>query len=216
MFYFLYAYIKNLNDDSIIMTSDKFGNLYVTKGEANTYPCIVSHMDTVHDIISDDRYVVLNSDKEFFAIDLKTRGATGIGGDDKCGIYTCLDNLLREKVIKLAFFVDEEIGCVGSGNADMTFFDDVSFVLQADRQGYEDVAIDIYGIEMFGGEFFVNYLSFDSSHNVRSEVIASVGNGSHHIGQLDWRHQNFTLANSIGYNSSTSPATIWIYSFIGF
>ena len=63
-------------------------------------------------------------------------------------------NLLREKVIKLAFFVDEEIGCVGSSNANMKFFDDVSFVLQADRQGYEDVAVDIYGIEMFGGEFF--------------------------------------------------------------
>ena len=30
--------------------SDRMGNLYVIKGRAETYPCVVAHMDTVHSI----------------------------------------------------------------------------------------------------------------------------------------------------------------------
>lgn len=153
MNYFIHKYIENLKDDSIDVESDDSGNIYVTKGSAETYPCIVSHIDTVHDIIPDDAYLVLDNDIEFFAIDLETRQSTGIGGDDNNGIYCCLDNLLREDNIKLAFFVDEEIGCVGSSACDMDFFSDVSFVLQADRQGYDDVVNSISNTEMFGDDF---------------------------------------------------------------
>ena len=151
---FIYEFVNNLYDLSIEINSDSSGNIYVTKGRADTYPCIVSHIDTVHDIIPDEDYVVLNSDTEFFAIDLGTRMPTGIGADDNNGIYTCLDNLIREDEIKLAFFVDEEIGCVGSSACDMNFFSDVSFVLQADRKGYNDVANNISGTKMFGYDFF--------------------------------------------------------------
>ncbi len=154
MITFITSFIDGLNDNSIIYELDREGNIYVTKGNARTYPCLVSHTDTVHRIIDFDDYVVLNSDTEFFAINLKSRMPTGIGGDDKNGIYCCLDALVREDFIKLAFFVDEEIGCVGSSNCNMDFFNDVSFVLQADRQGYEDVAIDIMYTEMFGQEFY--------------------------------------------------------------
>jgi len=138
--------------------TDEKGNVYWTKGIAETYPCIVSHIDTVHNIIPDQDYVVLNSNTEFFAINLKSRGATGIGGDDKCGIYTCLDNFIREDYIKVAFFVEEEVGCGGSQDCDMDFFKDVSFVFQADRKGYEDVAVSIMGTEMFDDEFYIKAL----------------------------------------------------------
>lgn len=151
------TFIKNwiwaLNDDTIQLFNDNLGNIYVSKGEAKTYPCIVSHMDTVHKIIPTKDYFVLESDTEFWAVDLSTRKNTGIGGDDKCGIYTCLDNLKNEKVIKVAFFVDEEVGCVGSRACYMEFFENVSFVLQADRRGYQDVASDIMYTEMFGIDF---------------------------------------------------------------
>ena len=151
---FLYTFIANLSDPTITINSDDLGNIYVTKGRADTYPCIVSHIDTVHDIIPQEEYMVLDNGIEFFAIDLGTRSPTGIGADDNNGIYTCLDNLIREDEIKLAFFVDEEIGCVGSRSCDMDFFLDVSFVLQADRKGYEDVVDNISGTKMFGMDFF--------------------------------------------------------------
>lgn len=153
MKYFIYNFISKLNDDTIYVDTDASGNIYVTKGLANTYPCIVSHIDTVHYIIPDKDYLVLNNGLEFFAIDLADRKPTGIGGDDNNGIYCCLDNLMREDDIKLAFFVDEEIGCVGSSECDMEFFKDVSFVLQADRQGYNDVVNNISSTEMFGADF---------------------------------------------------------------
>lgn len=151
---FLLRFVTNLNNPEILMTNDSLGNVYITKGHAETYPCIVSHIDTVHELIPEEDYVVLNSDKEFFAIDLQTKSPTGIGGDDNNGIYTCLDNLIREDYIKIAFFVDEEIGCIGSGSCDMIFFEDVSFVLQADRKGYNDVVHNISGTKMFGIDFF--------------------------------------------------------------
>lgn len=150
---FLIDFINGLNDKTITWYEDLSGNIYVEKGKAKTYPCIVSHIDTVHYIIPKKDYIVLNSDTEFFAVDLSARKNTGIGGDDKCGIYTCLDNLMKHEVIKCAFFVDEEIGCVGSANAIMDFFEDVSFVLQADRKGYQDVVSDIMYTEMFGVDF---------------------------------------------------------------
>tara|TARA_R110002050_G_scaffold137_2_gene912 strand:- start:891 stop:1910 length:1020 start_codon:yes stop_codon:yes gene_type:complete len=150
---FIYHFIANLVDDRIHIESDDSGNIYVTKGRADTYPCIVSHIDTVHDIIPDEDYLVLNNGLEFFAIDLALKSPTGIGGDDNNGIYCCLDNLVREDNIKVAFFVDEEIGCVGSSACDMEFFKDVSFVLQADRQGYNDVVNNISGTKMFGSDF---------------------------------------------------------------
>ncbi len=150
---FIQDFIEELEDHAILVESDEIGNMYVTKGEAITYPCIVSHIDTVHRIIPNEDYMVIDNDNHFFAIDKNKMSLTGIGGDDKCGIYTCLDNLIREPKIKLAFFVDEEIGCVGSSQADLSFFKDVSFILQADRKGYNDIVSNISGIEMFDADF---------------------------------------------------------------
>jgi len=155
---FIIGYINEMDYDNISIDIDISGNIYVTKGNADTYPCVVSHIDTVHNIIPDDDYMVLNNGKEFFAIDTRRKAVTGIGGDDKNGIYCCLDNLKTSKAIKLAFFVDEEIGCVGSSKANMDFFADVSFVFQADRQGYSDVTTDIMYTEMFDTDFLVKII----------------------------------------------------------
>lgn len=180
---FLLTFIRELNDMTIEYYFDNAGNFYVKKGYAKTYPCIVSHMDTVHEIIPQRDYKVLNSEKDFFAVNLSTRESTGIGGDDNCGIYCCLDNLMRHDAIKLAFFVDEEIGCNGSAKADMKFFDDVSFVLQADRQGYNDVACVILGVEMFGVDFLskidttLDYFNRDLVSGGMTDVMQLANNG---------------------------------------
>lgn len=43
---FLCSYIRQL-PGNISVSKDKFGNLYVVKGEAESYPCLVSHIDQV-------------------------------------------------------------------------------------------------------------------------------------------------------------------------
>ena len=52
MFAYIVRQVKQI-PDTIMFIDD--GNLYITKGYAPTYPCMVAHMDTVHDI-TDDLY----------------------------------------------------------------------------------------------------------------------------------------------------------------
>lgn len=120
---------------------DEKGNIYVNRHLKNV-PCIVAHMDTVHDIVSN--LTVFQSGDIWTGINIEDMTQTGIGGDDKCGIYIALE-MLRTHNIKAAFFVDEEVGCIGSFNADMTFFKDCLYVLQCDRRGNNDFVTNILG-----------------------------------------------------------------------
>lgn len=124
---------------------DKTGNIYVTKGQSDEYPCVVSHIDTVHAISKDGLKVVHYDDDIIFGVNPRTLRNSGIGGDDKCGIFACLYALESLDAVKLAFFVDEEIGCQGSCDAEMDFFKDCRFILQADRRGNNDFVNDICG-----------------------------------------------------------------------
>lgn len=127
------------------------GNLYVTKGDAENYPCIVAHTDTVHDIIRG--YKVIMDDNIAMAYDVINNKPTGIGGDDKVGIYIALQCLTDLPYCKAAFFRDEEIGCEGSYLADLDFFNDCRFVLQCDRKGNSDFINNIMGVELYGKSF---------------------------------------------------------------
>ena len=120
-----------------IVKQDKKGNIYVTRGSADSFPCVVAHMDEIHHK-RNKHYQVGEINGILFGIDTKEKELVGIGADDKNGIWVCLNCLQTEEPIKLAFFVEEEIGCCGSSSADMSFFEDCRFVLQCDRKGSSD------------------------------------------------------------------------------
>jgi putative aminopeptidase FrvX len=127
------------------------GNVYAIKGDSETYPCIVAHTDSVHDIING--YKVISNNKIAMAYDTIKNKPTGIGGDDKVGIYIALQCLQDLHTCKAVFFRDEEIGCEGSSYADMDFFNDCRFVLQCDRKGNKDFVNNIMGTELFDSKF---------------------------------------------------------------
>lgn len=130
------------------------GNIYVTRGKIKKkqkYPCVVSHMDTVHDII--ENYKIFSTDGYFYAMDGKNIEQVGTGGDDKVGIFITLEMLRFKKNIKVAFFREEEVGCLGSKDAPKRFFKDCGYVLQCDRQGHKDFVNKIGGIDLYGEEF---------------------------------------------------------------
>lgn len=127
------------------------GNIYMVKGEANLYPCAVAHTDTVHKII--DNFAVVIHKGVYYGKDRDTGKQHGVGGDDKVGVALALQALIDFPVMKAAFFRDEEIGCVGSRQADMSFFKDVSLVAQADRRGNHDFADTIFGNDLVGRQF---------------------------------------------------------------
>ena len=128
-------------------TQDTYGNIYVTKGNADLYPTMVCHIDTVHDI--NDHVIIQRVNDNLYAFDTRKMEQYGIGGDDKVGIYITLKCLEHFDNFKAVFFLDEEVGCVGSGQANMSFFDDSTIVLQCDRQGYEDFVNKISNVKLF-------------------------------------------------------------------
>jgi hypothetical protein len=133
---------------------DESHNLYATKGivkNEGAYPCVVCHTDTVHNIHKG--YKVFESNDKYFAMDLDTMNQVGVGGDDKVGIWVALEMLAAHENIKVAFFSQEEIGCVGSSQADEDFFKDVGYVFECDRKGSTDFVNESSGMLMFGDEF---------------------------------------------------------------
>ena len=139
---------KEFKQGSLVYDFDSSFNLYITKGVADSFPCVVSHMDTVHEIYKD--FKIYEQSDCLFSWDGELKKQVGIGGDDKVGVFVTLEALEKFDNIKVAFFVDEEIGCVGSREADMEWFEDVGFVLQCDRKGYGDFVNSIGGTKLYG------------------------------------------------------------------
>lgn len=144
MLHFLYDYCTG---KGYSIDFDESYNLYVTKGTSDSFPCVVAHVDTVHAITKGGIAVAQYAEAPHivFGMNPETDQLTGIGGDDKCGIYVALKCLENLPFCKSAFFVDEEIGCVGSSKANLDFFKDCRYILQADRRGNDDFVNNICG-----------------------------------------------------------------------
>ncbi len=134
------------------LTTDKAGNVYITKGDAANYPCIVAHIDEVHKKHTCN-FRLIEVNDIIMGYDVKACDHAGIGADDKNGIWVALRCLERFPAIKVAFFVGEEIGCVGSRSANMEFFNDTRYVLQCDRKGSSDFITAAGGVELCSSEF---------------------------------------------------------------
>ena len=131
-----------LSENNIPYYVDEYGNVYATKQEKEVpddfyFPCVISHTDTVHglneiNVVEEELY---NAQKE---LKLSLKGyndlgqPTGIGGDDKCGVFACITLLKELPYLKAAFFVSEETGCHGSKKADPLFFVNVGYGIQFD------------------------------------------------------------------------------------
>jgi putative aminopeptidase FrvX len=148
MFSYIIRYISKI-PNTVYHVDD--GNIYITKGLHTSYPCVVAHMDTVHPITED--LSLLQIGDNITGFNTISRTQTGVGGDDKVGIFIALQCLLEFDNIKIAFFRDEEVGCQGSYNAEMQFFDDVNFVLQCDRRGNGDFITSASGVSLSSKAF---------------------------------------------------------------
>jgi tripeptide aminopeptidase len=138
-----------------VRTQRHEGNLYITKGEADLYPCYVAHLDTVHDILPAENYKIFQDTEtdDLFGWDEVNQREVGCGGDDKVGIAIALIMLRDLPVCKVALFRDEEIGCRGARLADMSFFDNCMFAIECDRRGNADIVKSAAGTELHGPEF---------------------------------------------------------------
>lgn len=133
-------------------TKDKMGNIYVTKGETEFFPCFVAHTDTVHQINHNLKVVQLEEEGKTIltGVDSETMEPSGIGGDDKCGVFLCLEMLDVLDNVKVALFVSEEIGCLGSREADPEFFKNVGYAIQYDSPKGNSMSLTLMGKKLFG------------------------------------------------------------------
>ncbi|MEG0455620.1 MAG: hypothetical protein RR559_09815, partial [Bacteroides sp.] len=148
---FIEGYVfKNIQTAHVAV--DKTGNLFITKGSAETYPCIVAHLDQVQHYHSKDFRAIETRDV-IFGYSPSKRRQEGLGADDKNGIWIALKCLRKYEAIKIALFVGEEVGCIGSNAADLAFFEDCRFVIQPDRRGFNDLITQISWENLCSGEF---------------------------------------------------------------
>ena len=118
---FLCSYIRQLPGD-ISVSKDKFGNLYVVKGKAEVYPCLVSHIDQVSHCKHSKDFKAVETREVIFGYSPKNRRFENLGADDKNGVFICLECLKKYNSMKVVFFREEETGCKGSSEA-VIFFD---------------------------------------------------------------------------------------------
>ena len=156
-----------LTQNNIEHYVDEHKNIYATKQESPLisedfyFPLVIAHTDTVHEIegIFVEEEQLPNAQGEIKDA-LKAYNAlgnpTGIGGDDKCGVFACLTLLQELPYLKAAFFVSEETGCHGSRKADERFFKNVGYGIQFDAPENWMITEKCFGQILFDreSEFF--------------------------------------------------------------
>ena len=160
--------------------TDKIGNLYIIKGVSETYPCIVAHLDQVQRNHSKD-FIPIETKELIFGYSPRNRRQEGLGADDKNGIWIALKCLEKYKILKVAFFVEEETGCRGSSQADMDFFRDCRFVIQPDRRGHQDLIATIGWTDLCSDEFLkvtgYKQFGYQETEGAMTDILALKENG---------------------------------------
>jgi len=215
--------ISTIGDmDGVTLTCDEHNNIYATKGtldEGEFYPMFISHTDTVHDLIDEiivkEEYLIrpFTFGKDFGRDQVlclkaydKDDNPTGIGGDDKCGIYICLELLSQLDKVKVAFFVSEETGCHGSKLVDKEFLKDVGYCVQYDAPGDHLISYSCFGTVLFDteGEFFKTAIQ-SITNSFKNEMLVQ----SHPYTDIMMIKQksDFSCINiSCGYYNMHSPS----------
>ena len=140
MIAFLISYLKSL--PGVKLGKDAYGNLYAWKGESETYPCVVAHLDQVQRLHPRDFRAIETRDI-IFGYSAKEHSFCGLGADDKNGIIIALEAIKKYDSMKIVLFREEETGCRGSSCAEMKFFENCRFVIQCDRRGNSDLITNI-------------------------------------------------------------------------
>ena len=189
---FLLDSLKHL---SIFVETDAIGNLFITKGVADVYPCVAAHLDEIH--APSQREEVVEGDIIYTVDDLWNR--VGCGADDKNGLWVILNLLQTEPILKVALFVQEErdadiAGCRGARACDLSFFTDVKFVIECDRKGASDVVC------IGKGDIFLCNHDFISQTILQKYNYEMVSGGKTDVVELKMRGLNIPVCNvSCGY-----------------
>ena len=160
------------------LVTDRLNNVYIRKGKPGVVPCVAAHLDTVHE---PGPVKIVRKAGRLFGVD-DTGEHTGIGADDKAGVFICLELLERFDDIMVVLFAAEEIGCIGAQQAPAEWFKDAGYVIEFDCPGRGLVSYTSNGVRLFanGGEFMAAAAPVLKAH-----------------GLTRWQHHPFTDVMSL-------------------
>jgi putative aminopeptidase FrvX len=169
--------VEHCRREGYTVTTDKHRNVYVTKGQADHYPTVAAHIDTVQPIRENVRIAVSTFDKQGNAetlIGFHVNGdgkehQVGVGGDCKTGVFVCLELLRHMPVLKVAFMAGEEIGCHGARMSDPDWFRSVGYCIEFDCPSKNLMSYTSSGIRLFdnNGEFIKTALPTLQKYGVK-------------------------------------------------
>lgn len=141
------------NIDQITWLKDSYGNMYITKGISDNYICIVAHLDEKRAIDDINKRIVISSkhpetNNTILCSVNEDNLQCSLGADDKNGVYIALRLLQSLPILKVSFFVEEEIGCMGSKNSDLDFYDNCSLLIECDKKGSSEIVTEASGTEL--------------------------------------------------------------------
>lgn len=145
------------------VTSDRYNNVYITKGQAEFYPCVAAHIDTVQPI----REVEIREEVGYITGWFEGR-RVGYGADCKTGIYVCLELLRLLPNVKVFFAAAEECGAQGAARSDAEWFKNVGYITEFDCPSKNLMSYTSGGVHLFDdyGTFISNALPVLAKYGV--------------------------------------------------
>lgn len=141
----LLSYISRIYAPLYTKQEFEGGIVFIPKN-VEKYPLMCAHLDTINThrktpLERSDLYI----NKDYIGLPTSTKKAC-LGGDDRCGVYIALELLASGLPYAFGFFLDEEIGGIGS-DAYSAIIDTthITALIGLDRKGSNDVAL--YGYD---------------------------------------------------------------------
>jgi acetylornithine deacetylase/succinyl-diaminopimelate desuccinylase-like protein len=106
---------------------------------------VAAHIDTVHPT---KPVQIVQQDGMLIGFDPYGQ-RTGIGADDKAGVYICLELLERVDNLAVALFAAEEVCCQGAYAADAAFFEKAGYVVEFDCPARGLLSYTSGGVRLF-------------------------------------------------------------------
>lgn len=75
----------------------------MVKGESESYPCLVSHIDQVSHCKHSKDFKAVETREVIFGYSPKNRRFENLGADDKNGVFICLECLKKYDSMKVVF-----------------------------------------------------------------------------------------------------------------
>ena len=138
----------------------EYGDGYLY-GEGDIPVMLVAHLDTVHREIPYQIYYDNEQDVMW--------SPQGIGGDDRCGIYSIM-KILETYKPHVLFLEDEEKGCIGAGKAvERLYAPDVNFIIELDRRGINDCVFYDCGNKKF--QEYIETFGFETKQGSFTDIV---------------------------------------------